>query len=440
MSFKQIRLCISLLLLIVIAYCFVRDIHIEAQYCGDLRNRIVGARLQLANKLPYFYKWQPSDGVTYYDPQNFDSLRVSNITATPFMHELLYPLAQLPQRNISFIWLISSYIMLVIILVLALQMCQTTVQLIATVIISSLFLFTNSWLMHVANGQIYLLLPFLLLLFFVFIQSKQLVSIFFAGLCAIALVAIRPTIVFFFLPFILILSKFKLPALVAFFLAPMLLLGAIVCNKQERLFWQDYKNGMTEQVALHQDQNPVKQLNALSPNYRYWEGYDMDAVKAATSKYPLEIQSLNNNFFVIYKSILNKKIPANTLYIISICLIIILLSFLFIKYRINNKTSLLVLSLFGCVCYMLSDFFSPIHRNQYNALVWFFPLLLVATGYKREWLFFMIALIGCLIANNYIVSSINNVYKIADYSIWLIIILLSSKELITQKKEIKVKT
>src|ERR1044071_6281791 len=92
-----------------IAYCVWRDIQLEKQYTGDLRNRVVGARLQKDGRLPYFYKWAPQDGLRYYDPQNFDTLKVSNITATPFLHQLLYPIADKPQRTISGVWLGVEY-------------------------------------------------------------------------------------------------------------------------------------------------------------------------------------------------------------------------------------------------------------------------------------------------------------------------------------------
>ncbi len=425
---RQTKIYTVLFLIVVIIYCFVRDTHIEAQYCGDLRNRIVGARLQLDKQLPYFYKWQAKDGLRYYDPQNFDSLRVANITASPFMHELLYPLAELPQRDISFIWLICEYLMLIIMLLLALQLCKTNRQLIATTIISSLFLFTNSWIQHIAGGQIYLILPFLSMLFYVFIKSKYRISIFFAGLCAIALIAIRPTYLFFFIPFLLMIIKFKWQQILVFFLAPMLLIGYIVCNKQERLFWQDYKNGITEQLKLHQDLSPVKQINTISPNLRFWEGYDMEAVKVTVSKYPLEIKTLNNNFFIIYKSIFHKKIAAGDLNFISLALILVLFSFMLYKSGITYVPSVTTIALFSFSCYMLSDFLSPIHRHQYNAVVWLFPLLVVAINYKKNWALFTIILLICLIANITIFSSIV-LYKFSEYLIWLIIMIVSFTEL-----------
>ena len=111
---KLILILFSLLTTGSVCWCIYRDIQIEKEYTGDLRNRIVGARLQKDGHPPYFYKWKNTENLRYYDPQNFDALKVSNITATPFFHQLLYPLADLEQRTISKIWLSVEYLMLFI--------------------------------------------------------------------------------------------------------------------------------------------------------------------------------------------------------------------------------------------------------------------------------------------------------------------------------------
>src|SRR5579859_2004065 len=91
---------------LVLAHAIYRDMRLEYEYCGDLRGRIVGARLIKDGKSPYFYKWRAGDGVRYYDPQNFTPTKVSSMTATPFFHHLLMPLAELPEREASKIWLV----------------------------------------------------------------------------------------------------------------------------------------------------------------------------------------------------------------------------------------------------------------------------------------------------------------------------------------------
>ena len=67
-----------------------RDIHLEQQYPSDLRNRVVGARLEKDHASPYFYTWKTGDPLRYYDPSNWqqpgDSTMVSNITGLSLIH------------------------------------------------------------------------------------------------------------------------------------------------------------------------------------------------------------------------------------------------------------------------------------------------------------------------------------------------------------------
>jgi hypothetical protein len=52
---------------VLLIIAFIRDARYEKLYPGDLRNRVVGARLIYDGKSPYFYKWQPQDGMRYYN-------------------------------------------------------------------------------------------------------------------------------------------------------------------------------------------------------------------------------------------------------------------------------------------------------------------------------------------------------------------------------------
>ena len=111
-SNKIILLINGIFLLVILSHSVIRDFHIEKQYTVDLRNRVVGARLQKDGRLPYNYYFQPADGLRYFDFQNLntDSSGASNATASPFFHQLLYPICDLPQGTISKIWLLLQYI------------------------------------------------------------------------------------------------------------------------------------------------------------------------------------------------------------------------------------------------------------------------------------------------------------------------------------------
>ncbi|MDI9366191.1 MAG: glycosyltransferase 87 family protein [Flavobacterium sp.] len=434
MSFKLTKLYTLLTIFVVVVYCFVRDTKIEKQYCGDLRNRIIGARLQLDGKLPYFYKWQAKDGVKYYDPQNFDSLKVSNITASPFMHELLYPLAHLPQKTISFIWLICQYAILFSMLFLAIYSCSNKVDLIITALVSCCFLFTTWWLQHVANGQIYILIPFFLQLFITFLKSKRLLNLFAAGICALILVAVRPTLAFFFLPFLIFVITLKKQQVFTLFLAPLLFICFICSNKQQQALWQNYRQSISEQIKLHQYLNPATQKNSLSPNYRFWEGYDTLTIHANNLN-PLKIKSYNGNLFAFYNSVFNEKVSVTALSIVSICLVLGALLIFFYISICKKIITISQIALWGIIIYAISEFLSPIHRHQYNAVIWLFPLLLMAKQYQNEHKYFY----GCLLLSLFL--SINaftliHLPNIAiEITIWITILSFLFAQLFTKHKD-----
>ena len=132
----------------------------------------MGARLQKDGIPPYFYKWKNRDGIRYYDPQNFDTLKVANITATPFFHELLYPFTGLHQRTISKIWFVIEYLLLLIITAIAFSFAKNKVQKIAVMATASFsYIAMRGQLILLQGRYIYLFL--FLLCYFVILLLKM---------------------------------------------------------------------------------------------------------------------------------------------------------------------------------------------------------------------------------------------------------------------------
>ncbi|HEY4966716.1 MAG TPA: glycosyltransferase 87 family protein, partial [Puia sp.] len=152
-------------LLIILSHSIIRDVYLEKQYTGDLRNRIVGARLQKDGRLPYFYYWQAKDGIRYFDPINTNksSETVSPITASPFFHQLLYPICDLDQKSLSKIWFAFQYILLVAMIWIACRMTSDGRTRWLMVNTAVLFTMTEAWKSIIVNGQIYLFYAFLML-------------------------------------------------------------------------------------------------------------------------------------------------------------------------------------------------------------------------------------------------------------------------------------
>ncbi|HEY8971137.1 MAG TPA: hypothetical protein VIM64_18665, partial [Puia sp.] len=159
-SFMQGRLAWASMIglgLPLFVFALLRDIHYTREYPGDLRNRIVGARIIGDGHSPYFYKWKEGDGLRYYDPDNFDTLKPSVMTSTPFMHRLLLPIADRPQAQIAEYWLALEYLLLAGMTVFAFYCARPGGQRRTVIAIALLFLYTNAWKCQVSHGQYYLL-------------------------------------------------------------------------------------------------------------------------------------------------------------------------------------------------------------------------------------------------------------------------------------------
>lgn len=363
-----------------------RDIQLEKLYTGDLRNRVVGARLQKDGQPPYFYKWNISDSTRYYDPQNFDSFKVSNITATPFMHQLLYPVADMPQRSISRLWLVLEYFLLVITVILAFSFARSRRQQWLVVITVALFLFTSPWQIHIAAGQYYIFIPALTMLVYYFIVEKHsLLFSFLAGIAGASLLLIRPNALLIFLPFIfiihLLLNKRGLVLLGG---AAIVFLFAFAGHNSFSN-WNNFRSALKEQVKLHQDDHPAIAHNTPDPGWQSLEGWNKEQLKKDAAAHPFHVVSEHGNLFAIINRLLHIKMQAGVLAALTLVSILLLL-FMFYKNKIKRKEYYPVnLVLAGYCLYMVSDLCSPFYRFEYNGTQWLFPLLLIATHYSRRY-------------------------------------------------------
>jgi hypothetical protein len=424
MMSTPIRLILLILSTGTIAFCIWRDIQLEKQYTGDLRNRIVGARLQKNGRLPYFYKWDPTDGLRYYDPQNFDTLKVSNITATPFLHQMLYPLAESSQRSISRIWLVIEYGLLLISLTLAYSFARKRNQRWAITAITLLFLFTSAWKGHIAAGQYYIVIPALFMLFYYFISRKKfLAHAVIAGILAAVTLLVRPNALLFFLPFLFLWSHHPKRYRIAFVITIIAFLSLTLINQDNRLRWNNFRLAMKEQLKAHQGQ-PTVQKNMPDPGFDQWEGWNKKQIIQDAEAYPVHFESEHGNLFLILRHLLSLRLPP---WLISagVFLLVLFLSFIFYKRNAkSHKPSLFAIAIFGSCLYMISDLCSPFYRFQYNTTQWLFPLLLTAACYQKRYIKIYVLLIAGLLLNIIEIPAIPFEHTAGEYLILAGLLLL----------------
>jgi hypothetical protein len=435
-------LVVLLSLVGVFAFVLPRDLAMEKQYTGDLRNRVVGARLIHDGHSPYLYKWKAGDGTRYYDPANFDSLRSSNITATPFFHHLLVPLAEWPESRASIAWLLAEYLFILGTLAIALSMASTTRQQWAVLFTAALFLLTAGWKAHIALGQSYICIPFFAMLFLWFLlratdrrpgrlnPSGSLIYLAAAGTAAAFLVLIKPNAVLFFIPFLFLARAFSRRQVWACFAPPLLLLAWIVISPHERALWRDYRAGVTEQIKMHQHLKPALQRNEPDPHFAVFEGIDQQAVARLVAQQPLSLFSENGNVFVLIEKVFHRRMSLIAMSIAAGTIILLLSILYFLRRRhatpvpagaapaslsAPDRASLGHAAIMGFCLYMVSDLFSPVYRHQYYTVQWICPLLIAAALFTANRRWYYVLLISGLLLNIVHVDFIKMGHTLGEY-------------------------
>ncbi len=421
MQTKLTWIFILLLWAIVLAGSFYRDtIMINQDGFGDLRNRVVGARLIKDGKSPYWYKWQSKDSTRYYDRWNISPYKVSNITATPFFHHLLAPIADTDQKQLSHDWLIIEYLVYLLIIFAATMLPGIKTEQRFLLLIPALFFpLAVPWLAHVCVGQNYIFIPLLLIVFFLVFQRQQknFVEGFCCGTIAIVAVLIRPTLVLFFIPFlfyfIAINKRFITGAAIPLFI----LLVWFAADKKEQLYWIDYKDSISEQIKYHQDVSMIP-AEIEQPKYTEVEGVSIkksEEFRNVMKERGIFLQFQSASIYKLVSQIFHKTIPLVWLNIIAVCFCILVIIVYSIRQQQQLQPDIVRDALAGFCLYFISDILSPIDRGEYGAVVWLFPMLLLASVYKPALKYsYLLFLFGFIL--NIFYFKINKIqYAIGEY-------------------------
>ncbi len=378
------------------AWCIVRDTNLTEQYPGDLRNRVVGARLQSDGVSPYFYHWKTGNDERFYDWNNNSPVsKISNVTATPFFHQMMVPLSKFPQKTIAWLWLVFAYLAHAIIIVCSYKIAGSTLQKRLTITAGILFLFTSAWTESVYNGQMYFVIAlFAMLLFVSLYNNRYLVPAFFAGVFGVSLILIKITLLLYLAPFVLFAvncSKRYLLTLTA---------GAVVTiifafSGKQTQYWRDYSAAVKDHIRSHQGILPELRERDSLPLLSSIDGWQRADISTAVRKGWYKNQPAATNVFVLINKITGTRISITFLSSLLIASLVILTFVYLKKFPLKNQPELFTLALFGFLLHMTTDYFSPVHRFHYYAAQWSFPLLLVAAFYHRS--FPLILTIGVLI-------------------------------------------
>jgi hypothetical protein len=424
---KVLAICLAVVTTLTLSWSVYRDIQSVKQFPGDLRNRVVGSRMQKDGLSPYFYHWRVGDSMRYYDWNNHTTyITVSNVTATPFFHQLLTPISGFPHYTIAFIWLVLNYIALAIMVFLAMMLTRNSNQKFAVWITAILFLFTYAWTGVIYNGQMYLFIGLLAMMFYVLLRGKPgLLQGTVAGVIAMSLILIRPTTILFLLPFLLLWGKYTAKFKTIFVIGGMVVAIFAFSGVQSRFFWTDYRKAVTEHLKFHQNLGAVRQDTVYLPEMDELEGFKK-ADMARAAAFPFYVPNdANGNVFVFINHTLGVHVPLWLLSTLCVAFMAIVI-FLFARTHLTKSdTNLYAVALLGFLLYMASDIFSPIHRFQYNASQWAFPLLLTASAWSPRFNkpLVSLALLG-MVLNSLPFSMFPMQQSVGEYLIYLSILSL----------------
>jgi hypothetical protein len=399
MPSKKILLVLNgLLLLGVLIQAAFRDLALEKAYSSDLVNRITGARLQRERKLPYFYYESAGGYRSFTSSTNLekeDGIASGN-TASPFFHELLYPISHLPWNTLSALWLCLEYLMLAGIILMACGLTDSVSGKLLMVNAGIFFTLTGAWKCLAQTGQNYFFIAFLISCIITGLLHKKKSGIIFAGCCALLLVLVRPIAMMIFIPF-LFRARTQPVFLITFISGLLLYIVFVCCTPFEKALWIQYSNAIREHVREQRiaDAASVPGYVPSSP------ATGMDASAAAGKKESLNanamVSSENGNVFVIYRQLLKKQMPSAALYgLFGLSAILLTAAYYYFlkKYGLSLAQTLL----FGFILYLLAEVFSPIFRHQYYTVQWL-PLILTGLLLVRRWrsTVFFLLLLGLLL-------------------------------------------
>ncbi|HEV2482197.1 MAG TPA: glycosyltransferase 87 family protein [Puia sp.] len=383
--------------LVLLLLALFRDIRrVGAHHQVDLRNRVVGARLIADKRLPYFYRWKPGEPVRYYDPQNADAAdhvwdTMSTITATPLFLHLMEPLAELQQSHIDWVWLGFEYASWATLLVFLLLLAPTPRSKLAVTAVAIAFLFSSCWMHHIEVGQLYITIPLLAILGYCLLRAKPTVWTGLAtGLVVVVMAGIRPNVLLFFLPFLLVARRFSIPFRISMVAAVIVVVGCMAASPFERQLWTQYRVAVSKHIRSHLAGNPFLFSHAAR-DLPVWEGVDQFHNQPPSALSTRE----SSNFFLVYHKLFSRFMSLGLLTFFAAASITLLCVYFGWKNYRRRDIPMAQLALFGYCLYMITDMLSPVFRWPYYSVQWLFPVLLVLTGYpSRRRLYYALLFTG----------------------------------------------
>jgi Glycosyltransferase family 87 len=367
---RSAQIFFTLLFVLCLIFSFIPDLHNTIHYGGvDLRTRVVGARVALEGKDPYFFQWRSGMPERLIDPDVQRNAKTSKLTVTPSVLTFHAPFVHYSYFQQKIIWLFLQWIALIVSLIVFLYKSKSLIQSILCSILSLFFANSLFWRLHLERSQIYIFIVFFLSIAFLIFQDKSHLRQGLSGLVLGIATALRPPLLLILLPFVI--GRYW--AVVTGSVVG-ILLG--IWPLSDTKLWKSYFAALSNATRyLSSHGIPSAELNKIRIGgiYPEWiEGLN-NITKAK------DIKATNSSLQVILSNFHLGNYHSFPLVIGVIFLVLMLLYF---NKTISKATPVNVLFLGGSVLYLFSEFFLPAPRYSYNDVQWLFPLFLIILAVK----------------------------------------------------------
>ena len=386
---KSSRILLIILTLLVLIAGTWRAAQLQYQTgFGDMRGRVVGARLVKDGKLPYFYIWYPGDPLKYFFNQMVDTPRtppttVSALTASPAFLQAIGPVAFQPEYKIDWGFFIVFHLFFLISIALALKYAEKQYRSYVLLIMVPIIL-TDGWMGNFVTVQYYMLFGFLLLIISLLLLKKKEIL---AGLLLTVLILLRPNALVFTFPFVALgfrYYKFISTTVIGVALYAICML----MNPFQKSVWQEYFKSLKAHQAIHMSDTyevPKNRIEALPFLPRSFEGVDYYKLDSLQKVHPISVWPEASSFKSAYAAVVHHKPPALLLLALLCVSAGVIWLWILLRYKREeaNANITFKLILAGMLFYFLSNFFSSITTSIYQFPQWWAVAAIFGIFYGR---------------------------------------------------------
>jgi|GEM_PF-2632884 len=343
---------------------------------GDMRGRVVGARLIKDGRLPYYYSWYPGDTMRYFGGSIVDSPRrvgvISNLTAPPSILRPMTLFADSDEYKIDWGAFVLFHAFFLVSVLLALRYTQRRRWPQVLLLLLPVML-TDGWIYHFFTSQYYILFGFMLMLVSLLLLRRKEMA---AGALFALLFLFRFNTVVFSFPFLLLGWRYR-----RFFAAGTACVLAyglfVLASPFEQKLWKEYFAALKDHQDVHMGvapahPEPLGHIYPLTVLPEEFEGQNYHKLDSLFRKEHIRINFESSNFKMGYEAITGHYPSVIMLQVLLLAAMLLTLLALRLgsgvrKIRDIPPHKLVITGLFF---YFLTNFFSTIATVPYHLPQW----------------------------------------------------------------------